>query len=125
MTACSKAKSLGEKLFDAFGNEGWANRSADNQAMYEAYALAFAASLTHDETANATITALRASLEGAEGQRDEALEALKPFAEIAARYPTGGLKADIDQRSPDVVKLLDASAFYRAASVITKGGADV
>ena len=73
--ALKEAASLGEKLFAAtMANTDlkdrceWADLHEWHRSSFEKTALAFAASLTHDETANATITALRASLEEAEGR---------------------------------------------------------
>ena len=57
------SKSLGEKLFDAAMKTSrdtakWSEINTTDQAECEKTALAFAASLSHDETATATIKAL-------------------------------------------------------------------
>lgn len=62
------SKSLGEKLFDAMlgvagETELWAGIGAKEQAQTERIALAFCASLSHDETATATIEGLRSERE--------------------------------------------------------------
>lgn len=71
-----KAKSLGEKLAVASANDAglsatWADCREDVKAEFERIALAFAASLTHDETASAVIAALTARAEKAEQQADK------------------------------------------------------
>lgn len=70
-------KSLGEKLHDAQsrGVDGpsWSDYSQSERAWTEKVALAFAASLSHDETANAVITDLRQRLQAAE-ERAEKVE---------------------------------------------------
>lgn len=53
-------------------------------------------------------------------ERDEARAALEPFAQVGARYPTGGLHADLEQRSPDVFRLLHAHDFYQAAATLSR-----
>ena len=91
LKALKEAKSLGEKLAIASANDlsaAWDTCREDVKAEFERIALAFAASLTHDETANATITALRASLEEAEG-RERALEEAIDEMVKALTYPTG------------------------------------
>ena len=103
------AKSLGEKLFEAFANDGWASRSADNQAMYERYALAFAASLSHDETANAVIADLRQRLHAAE-ERAEKAEGDRDALRAAIGFKPGPLK---DDRDDDIV-IIDAKALRPA-----------
>lgn len=58
-----------------------------------------------------------------------AVEALEPFAGIAARYLTGGLRSDLDARVPALMALLDPRAFYAAHKALAalqaeqKGGA--
>jgi hypothetical protein len=82
------AKSLGEKLNDAIwqplmytSRAPWNALGLDSRASYEVAALAFAASLYHDETATATITALEAEV----GRLREVIaEAVK-----LARLPSG------------------------------------
>lgn len=64
-------KSLGEKLHSAVRNyfserDEWERLTAGEQIDFENIALAFAASLSHDETANAVITDLRQRLQAAE-----------------------------------------------------------
>ena len=49
-----------------------------------------------------------------EAERAKDREALKPFAEIAGRYLTGGLRSDLASRAPDLIKHLDALSFYAA-----------
>lgn len=55
-------------------------------------------------------------------QQDDALriavEALEPFADIAGRYLTGGLRADLDARAPALMALLDPRAFYAARKAL-------
>lgn len=78
------SKSLGEKLHDAartvwtFRKE-WNDDCTDSRAEHERVALAFCASLSHDETATATIEALKV-------ERDSLLAALKPFAREAGAW---------------------------------------
>lgn len=71
-------KSLGEKLYEATHGPGlWADLVAASQSYYEKVALAFAASLSHDETANAVITDLRQRLQAAEERAEKAEAALR------------------------------------------------
>ena len=82
--ALKEAKSLGEKLAIASANDAglsaaWGTCRDDVKAEFERIALAFAASLTHDESANATITALRASLEEAEAENRRKQNALNAW----------------------------------------------
>lgn len=75
-------KSLGEKLFDAERERGrheykwlnWEDYAPTFQTRYELIALAFAASLTHDETAQALIVAARQEGRQSSGDRVKALE---------------------------------------------------
>lgn len=66
-----KAKSLGEKFFDARKAAkmtymtSWQSLMDHERSEHEKAALAFAASLSHDETASAVITSLRTALEEA------------------------------------------------------------
>jgi hypothetical protein len=70
-------KSLGEKLFDAERERGrheykwlnWEDYAPTFQTRYELIALAFAASLTHDETAQALIDAARQEGRQSAGER--------------------------------------------------------
>jgi hypothetical protein len=82
------AKSLGAKLAEALGYD-LPLRFAANRDFHEHAALAFAASLTHDETANAVtlslISALRASQQVAKEQAEEAERLRKVLADIAMR----------------------------------------
>lgn len=64
-------KSLGEKLYEALTSTigdgiSWSALTVEEITLYEKAALTFAASLSHDETANAVITDLRARLQAAE-----------------------------------------------------------
>lgn len=67
-----KAKSLGEKMFDALHYDSrtkgvvWLSVPDRSRDYYEIAGMAFAASLTHDETATATIQAMTARAEKAE-----------------------------------------------------------
>jgi len=47
-------------------------------------------------------------------------EALEPFAAIAGRYLTGGLKSDLEQRSPDLITRLKAEDFYLARAALSR-----
>lgn len=74
-----KAKSLGEKLCDAFdlveqrtGYHSFEEMPDHAKSKYHAVALKFSASLSHDETATTTIQALTARAEKAEQQAAEA-----------------------------------------------------
>ena len=49
----------------------------------------------------------------------EMRERLEPFAAIAGRYLTGGLKSDLDQRAPCLIARLKAEDFYAARSALT------
>lgn len=82
------SKSLGEKLNDAFRANhvilpSWSTYPDTNEALCERIALAFCASLSHDETDTATIEALKA-------ERDSLLAALKPFGDIYEHHMTKG-----------------------------------
>ncbi|MDR7232777.1 hypothetical protein J2X45_003887 [Caulobacter sp. BE264] len=78
------AKSLGEKLYEALASamgDGipWSALTVEEINLSEKAAIAFAASLSHDETANAVITDLRQRLQAA----DERAETLAAVAERA------------------------------------------
>lgn len=77
---------------------------ADDMCELPAYALAA-------EEGVARILALEAQVAGMG-------EALEPFAEIAGRYKTGGLQADIDSRASYLTKLLKAADFHAAAKAL-------
>lgn len=64
-----EAKSLGEKLCEASGpfSQCWKALTDASRAEYEKVALAFVASLSHDETATAVITAQAEEIERLEG----------------------------------------------------------
>jgi hypothetical protein len=119
-------KSLGEKLSDALdagaGLSGriWPALADHRQAELERAGLAFAASLSHDETATATIAALTARAVAAEQARDEAREALKPFAEAAETIPEQD--DDAEGVEYDMMRLRyvapSAGAFRQAAKII-------
>lgn len=65
------AKSLGEKLYEANDNAWpWISASDSLKVDYEKIALAFAASLTHDETANAVTLSLTSALRASEAERE-------------------------------------------------------
>lgn len=116
------SKSLGEKLFDAMlgvagETELWAGIGAKEQAQTERIALAFAASLSHDETATATIEALKA-------ERDSLLAALERFGEIS-----GEGDEDFPDGTPVTVRFgrstnysLNLGDLRRAAALTTKEG---
>lgn len=79
-----------------------------------------------DTVLNRLLDAARQEGRQSSGERVKALEeGLKPFAQIADRYPTGGLQADIQQRSPDVVRRLHAAYFYHAAALLSPQAAPV
>lgn len=83
-------KSLGEKLFAAMTSVAGEDvsrsvLSAKEQAQAEQMALAFAASLSHDETANAVITDLRQRLQAAE-ERAEKVEAENAQMKLTASW---------------------------------------
>lgn len=91
-----RAKSLGEKLFEAVmantpgeDRTTWVMVSPDVQSHFEGTALTFAASLTHDKTANAVIASLTARAEASE-QREagliEQVASLKKAAHCALDY---------------------------------------
>lgn len=83
-----KAKSLGEKLAIASANDAglsatWSDCRDDVKAEFERIALAFAASLSHDETATAVIADLEARLRASEAEC-ETLKRLLRAANSAA-----------------------------------------
>lgn len=127
------AKSLGEKLFDAMveGDDGylWSSVKPKQKATYERRALAFAASLTHDETANAVtlslISALRASQQVAKEQAD-ALAEFADFADLIDAETEGFMDSDpvalvLVPDEPKAVEMtrLPISAFYRARTALS------
>lgn len=78
LEAAAGRKSLGEKLCDAIhlplmytSRAPWSTLGLDSRGSYEVAALAFAASLTHDETAQASIDAARQ--EGRQSAGDRAI----------------------------------------------------
>lgn len=82
------AKSLGEKLHAAdmeHEHPGsirpWIDLSDEGRAVWERIALAFAASLTHDETANAVTLSLISALRASEAERDAAYAMAKGWKE--------------------------------------------
>ena len=113
------SKSLGEKLNDAIdGYWGaaptWADLADDGRTEMERTALAFAASLSHDETATATIEALKA-------ERDSLLAALKPFQEAAAELEDTHRDFQAIWET-SAAMCIDAGDLRRAAALTTKEG---
>ena len=47
-----------------------------------------------------------------------AVEALEPFSEIAGRYLAGGMRADLEARSPGLLDLIEPRDFYRARKAL-------
>ena len=91
-----RAKSLGEKLFDAVMSNTpevdrteWGVHSPDIHSRFESTAITYGASLTYDETVSATIEALTARAEASE-QREagliEQVAGLKKAAHCALDY---------------------------------------
>ena len=113
------SKSLGEKLNDAIdGYWGaaptWADLADDGRTEMERTALAFCANLSHDETATATIEALKA-------ERDSLLAALKPFADAFAQLSSRWL--DHEDHWPSAVNPCPTVGdLRRAAALTTKEG---
>lgn len=84
-------KSLGEKLAIASANDAglsatWDDCRADVKDEFERIALAFAASLSHDETASIVIASLRTRAEASEQREAGLREALTPSADTKAAY---------------------------------------
>jgi hypothetical protein len=86
------AKSLGEKLHAADmehehpgSTRPWIDLSDEGRAVWERIALAFAASLTHDETANAVTLSLISALRASEAERERLNKAVLAEAASAIR----------------------------------------
>lgn len=102
-------KSLGEKLYEATYNSEcrfpWSDLNGVRQDDFERTAIAFAASLSHDETASATIKALVAEV-----RRLRA--ALEPFAlDLNSKYDDG----------EPFRSYFSVAAVRRARAALTKG----
>lgn len=108
------AKSLGEKLFDArravemTAIPRWSDLMDHEQEAHEKAALAFAASLSHDETANAVITDLRQCLQAAEERAEKVAGAVKRILPHT-KYPSEGTLYDARSRLHHIRQIADAA----------------
>lgn len=114
-----EAKSLGEKLHEACCPvvSVWARLPADTRSVYEANALRFAASLTHDETVLAVIAAQAEEIARLRTESDarylKGLEAAARATSAEAERDTAyamskGWKGRFDAQAETITELVDA-----------------
>lgn len=114
LESAARGKSLGEKLYAALSRRGtftgpWSRQSADVQTHYESAGLAFAASLTHDETASAVSADLENGPRASEAECErvrlllsmsEALDAQQSERARTAEALVTGLRQELSERAP-------------------------